>query len=155
MLEQVASLLLFSHPRLRARRIRTPVSHVDLAPTLAELLGGEVSEVGAGLSLAPWIVGEAKAAPPERDLYSELATQRAVRRGSHKLIRGAEATPTLAFDLAADPGEQTPVAEGTSWRAELESSLTEFEARPQRVVGSPDIETIDPETRRRLEALGY
>jgi arylsulfatase A-like enzyme len=156
--EQVASLMIFSHPALRARRVSEPVSLVDLLPTLAALLGGDPPEGGAGLSLAPWIVGESAGPPPERSLFSELATQKAVRRGSRKLIRSGDAAASLAFDLADDPGERKPVAEGPAWRAELEAALVEFEAAQGDEAGAAadeTVETVDPETRKRLEMLGY
>jgi len=53
------------------------------------------------------------------------------------------------------PEEHPPVEEGTPWRAKLESALAEFEAQPQRPVAAEVVEIVDPETRKRLEMLGY
>jgi hypothetical protein len=160
--ELVRVPLFFSHPALEplARRIKEPVSGVDLLPTLLELMDIERPKDLEGESLAPWVLGRSpKAEPPRRILLSELAGIKAARRGSKKLIwtRG-EGKQSEAFDLSRDPKERRPLGDRAAWEAELASALEtlEFGAVAKR---KKTTESEDSEAERRLEAqleqLGY
>jgi arylsulfatase A-like enzyme len=140
------------------------VTLADLYPTLLDLLGvpaGEDAPALDGRSLlrAP--------PPPDRMVYLETlnpyldngwAPLFAARRHGEKYV---EAPRPEFYDLAADPGEERNLlaggGEGAAARAE---PLREF--LEARLAGQPDLaelaartQAVDPDVRRRLEALGY
>ncbi len=155
--------LLFSAPgRLRPRVVETPVSLVDVAPTLAGLLGKALpapekgSLDGRDLSAVLLAGGE----PAAADLYAETrypeifgwSPLAALRRRDLKYI--AAPRPEL-YDLRRDPreaadllarGAAAPTAEGFAARlAEIEAGA---HATPRPIA-------LDAETRARLASLGY
>ncbi len=106
--------LMISAPGMRPGRIDTPVSTLDLAPTLAELAGIDLDE------LAPWIDGESLLplaagtghrgpVPMEYAAEGSSAPMVALREGRFKLILCALDPPQL-FDLEADPDERRDLA---------------------------------------------
>ncbi|HZN02534.1 MAG TPA: sulfatase [Candidatus Polarisedimenticolia bacterium] len=117
----------------RATRIATPVSGIDLLPTLVEIAGASVPAGVEGRSLlplmraaAPQLIGStppaAGAIPPEidriptgdRPVISETvrlnANRRAVRIGDLKVIHAMDENRSELYDLAADPREAHDVA---------------------------------------------
>lgn len=109
--EQVRVPLVVRAPGARAgARVQSPVSAVDLLPTLVALATGQAPAGAAGLSLLPALAGEAL---PARVLPLELrATDTRFLRGliwdRWKLIR-VEGTAGVGearlYDLVSDPGE--------------------------------------------------
>jgi choline-sulfatase len=105
--------LIVHGPRFDARRVTEPVSLLDLAPTLAELGGAAPGEQLDGISLAGMLEGNA---PPQRDLPLEYlaegvrAPQVTLVRGGLKLVRSL-GEPDLVYDVEADPGERTALAD--------------------------------------------
>ena len=95
-------------------RVRTPVSLLDLLPTLLDVASAgapvDYVEPVAGRSLLPLFAGDAADAgdaPPVLAEYSAEGTFAPclmVRKGRHKLI-SCETDPDLLFDLAEDPDE--------------------------------------------------
>jgi hypothetical protein len=88
---------------VKVRRVREPVSTVDIAPTVLAAAGVPIPQDMEGRDRTPQLLGAA--APPLSAAVSDfLDDRRAVRCGHFKLVlRGL--TPTL-FDLASDPHEQ-------------------------------------------------
>jgi len=90
--------------------VETPVSLIDLYPTLCGLAGVDVPADldGVDLSAAVRDGGSPDRRPVAvdhlRPRWGEGTEFRAVRDGSHKYVRFRDA-PDLLFDLAADPGE--------------------------------------------------
>jgi choline-sulfatase len=117
--------LIVRAPGCEPRRVADCVSHLDLAPTLAELAGAEMDASGLeGASLAPLLAGRGEA-PGEvfAEYLAEGVSAPAVmiRRGRHKYVRCGE-DPDQLFDLEADPHEvQNLAAEGDA--AELVASF--------------------------------
>jgi len=152
---------MFVHPLVSGRRLSMDVSLIDLLPTLVELTAGPAPSGCDGRSLAPWVLGSRdEAAWPDRVVMNELGIIKSVRRGPHKLIRWLEVPVQRAYDLAADPGEQNPVAVGSgfdgsapAWCRELDAALTDFLAKP-RVGDAPEPPEVQPKlTEKQRQAL--
>lgn len=97
-------------PGVPARRIAAGRTHIDLAPTILELMGIEPIDGFQGKSMVPELYG---AEPESREpLFLELAedtnnaARRAVVSGHYKLIVFDSGKKVL-FDLESDPGELT------------------------------------------------
>jgi arylsulfatase A-like enzyme len=107
--ETVRVPLVVSIPGVEAKRIPAKRTHLDLAPTILELMGQEVPEAFMGRSLVPEVYG----APAEdRDVLLELTPdsyntpRRALIRADYKiLVRELPKRVTL-YNLAKDPGEK-------------------------------------------------
>ncbi len=113
----------------RGRKVATPVSLVDVAPTALRAVLGHDGASGAGSALQDLASGEAQ---PERPLFAEYHDGGsptgifAYRRGRWKLVHYEGYRPQL-FDLEADPGETIDL--GTSpaharIREDLTAALT-------------------------------
>ncbi len=96
----------------------TPVSLVDVGPTVEELVGVESSQVDGGL--VPW-AGQAMTRflsnpQPERPVLSEYhdggcpTGMFMLRQGRWKYVYYADGSPPHLFDLANDPGELTDLS---------------------------------------------
>jgi Flp pilus assembly protein TadD len=157
-------LLLAAPGRLKPRVVKTPVSLVDLAPTLAGLLGKALAPPAAGsldgrdLSAA-LLAGDE---PPAADLYAESrypaifgwSPLSALRRRDLKYI--ASPRPEL-YDLRRDPREAAdlmrPGGGAAAQRARgFAARLAEIEAG---AAAAPRPSAPDAETRARLASLGY
>jgi arylsulfatase A-like enzyme len=110
--ESIRVPLVFVAPGARARKFDTPVSHVDLAPTILDLLGQPRPAGMMGRSLAPWIAGDGATAaggPPLRAILSEVFRfeneRRALIEGHEKLIWNRKFNTFERYDLRADPHE--------------------------------------------------
>jgi choline-sulfatase len=117
---RVPVIVRWPHHVQAGQRLATPISLIDLAPTLLDL--ASVAEQGpsmAGHSLARVLLGQERP-DPERPIFlqcrlresgSRLAGPRyGVRAGHYKLIETPEHEGTELFDLTADPGELHNVA---------------------------------------------
>ncbi len=155
--------LVVSGPGVLAGARRTPVSHVDLAPTLVDLAGGQHPAAGwQGTSLAESLRGGGE--PPGHPVMMEIAVapsipairQQAVRDGRHKLITSFDddrVTDAL-YDLAADPGERRNLSLAEPVLAEqLRETLRELASERAEAVAMAADE--DEEIAERLRELGY
>ncbi|MBX3025627.1 sulfatase [bacterium] len=155
-------------------RIRTVVSLLDVAPTVLAAVGVPAPAGFEGRSLWPlidahvgvrgWLTAarQALGAAPGGVGFSELypllgarqpTPSRVVIRGDRKLIVGPKGAET-AFDLAADPREQAPLADDPE-RPALRQLLDDFAARVARGAGVGEAGRLDEATRQRLRVLGY
>ncbi|WP_394841521.1 sulfatase [Pendulispora brunnea] len=104
--------LLVSLPGVPARKIDTPRSAIDIAPTIVDLFGLTPPDSFLGKSLVPEVRGTA--ADP-RDILIDLPAtsdndrKRAFIHGDLKVIASGEADLPQVFDIKADPGELTPI----------------------------------------------
>lgn len=93
--------LLIRHPRIdRQVRIDTPVSLIDLVPTIYEWLGIDVDHAISGVSMVPLIGG----GEYEREaIFGKGSLDTYVRQGNWKLIIGQG---DELYDLETDPHEE-------------------------------------------------
>jgi arylsulfatase A-like enzyme len=158
--------------RLRHGVVTTPVRHVDVLPTLSELLGVPLSRAGLrieGVSLVP-LLGSPSAdvgiepafsqrrPPDERRLRIgwEPGIKLAVQNGAFKYIRNPE-PPHEFYDLRRDPNELQNLihAESTEkdrLRRWLDAKYDSLR-RDHRAESLSD--EIDPQILEDLKALGY
>ncbi len=106
--------LLVRVPGCQARSWDAPVSHLDVLPTLLDLMGLDHPADLDGISLAESIRSDA--APPERAVFCQYSgnpalgdIRRAVITRRHKYVYDPADAPEL-YDLAADPLEMTNLA---------------------------------------------
>jgi arylsulfatase A-like enzyme len=149
------------------RRVREPVSIVDLMPTILAVL--QIRPDGVefdGLDVSPTWSKNGRALPL-RSLFlqrrhytaSEVGGRKvqgekvAIRRGSLKYIEAAQEQSFEFFDLDRDPGETNNLFEAMPREAEaLASQLREWRALSS---SGGIIESVDPEAAAALKALGY
>ena len=147
--------MIVAAPSLAPNVIRTPVSTVDLAPTVASLAGVAFKKTVDGRDLAADLRAgrEPQPAPiyaetqyPATFGWSELS---AIRLSATKLISAP--SPEL-YDLGRDPHETVNVltVERRAYR-DLATRLDQL--RATAVASSPS--TVDAETRAKLASLGY
>jgi len=116
--------LLMAVPGLPAATITTPVSTLDVLPTLADLAGLDLAEIAPwtdGESLLPVAHGAARSGPVRMEYAAEgsIAPMAAIRDERYKLVV-SPADPTQLFDLGADPEELSNLAAEPAHRADVE-----------------------------------
>jgi choline-sulfatase len=116
--------LMIAAPGLTPARIDTPVSTIDMVPTLGALAGVNLDEIMPwtdGENLVPLARGEAREAPVAMEYAAEgsIAPMVCLRQERWKYI-ACPADPELLFDLEADPGERVNLAADPAHAATLE-----------------------------------
>ena len=106
--------LMISAPQMPPGLNETPVSLIDVCPTLCDLAGMNMDDVlpwTGGESLVPLARGGARETPVTMEYAAEgsQAPMVCLRQGRWKYTRCA-LDPEQLFDLAADPGELTDLA---------------------------------------------
>jgi len=141
------------------RRVNCPTSHLDVVPTLLDLLGIAPPPSLRGSSRSALL---RRGAAPEdcvrAPLFAESpaygpATRVVVERPLKLIARSG--APPLLFDLSRDPGERTDLAAA---RPETVAALAKrlADALPIEVAERPVRQlALDAETRERLLSLGY
>lgn len=104
--------LIISVPGIEPRRVATPVSLLDIAPTLIELAGADEVPEYRGVSLVPWLVGED---PPHPPVFFEKHRaiddpEKGMIMWPYKIIVVSPLSHIRIFDLSKDPGEKTNIA---------------------------------------------
>ena len=105
--------LMIRVPGVAPRRVDTPRSAVDLAPTILELAGVAPSQEMRGTSLVPELRG---ADAPARDVVLDLPRtsnsdrRRALLRGPWKLLAFGDDEAFQLYDLEHDPREERNAA---------------------------------------------
>ena len=101
--------LMVMAPGLWPHTVQTPVSTIDVTPTLCDLAGVSMAEVMPwtdGESLVPLAKGEDRTSPVAMEYAAEgsITPMVALRQGAWKYTR-CTADPEQLFDLTADPDE--------------------------------------------------
>jgi uncharacterized sulfatase len=115
--------------------VETPVAHIDVTPTLAAVAGAPLPEGIAidGRNLLPAASGQGGVSRPNDAIFWQSGYYRVVRAGDWKLQYNGRQEKAWLFNLAADPTEQTNLAETqTQKRDELMALLDahQADARP-------------------------
>ena len=114
--------LMIAAPGMAPARIDTPVSTLDVTPTLAGLAGVAMDEVAPwtdGQPLIPVASGATRGpVPMEYAAEGTVSPMAALRDGQWKYIRCA-ADPDLLFDIGADPQERSNLAADPAHAATL------------------------------------
>ncbi|MCK4512910.1 sulfatase [bacterium] len=145
-----------------AQRIAERVSILDILPTLRDFVGLAPSAVEQGISLLPALRGEGDLSG-DRPHFSDLRSPpwygsrvlRAVISGDEKYVLTEPGIEEL-YDLVADPDELHSLASARGDRcAEMRSELEEFEQSLVIYTHEEFGITLDEETLKKLESLGY
>jgi arylsulfatase A-like enzyme len=132
--------------------------HVDLAPTILDILGEKPWPHLQGTSLLPAVEGgDWPLNWAVSDIHMDDAVVTSYLEGSRKLIHidGPE-EHWLLFDLESDPGEQRPLpATGSARLNELKASLQKWLDLFHNEKTMSGTTTISDEDMQRLRALGY
>ena len=152
--------LLIRGPGIRPGVVDTPVSIMDVAPTLLDLVGVGAPQSFRGRSLRPALEGRSLAVRPVvAELFQEGEAPDprqqhvlAIVDGTDKYLVRTDGT-VERYDLAADPQERSPLATDPVRFAELLAELG-LEANPARYLGAPKTRPT-PETLEALRKLGY
>jgi arylsulfatase A-like enzyme len=165
------------------RRIEVPVAHVDLMPTILDLLGIPVPKSIEGVSLVGLLRGGSGEAFARRPLYGESRGTAAlgpgrrlqhfyppaflVRVGDRKLMRYRTADGGFRYeyyDLAADPLERSDLYPSREEEARgLRELIDLYDERGQHTRSQldhgmqtqPRAMLLDPRQEAKLRALGY
>jgi arylsulfatase A-like enzyme len=155
--------------RIAPQLVDVPAQHVDLLPSVLELLGLPPKPDVQGRSLVPLLRGadgrpvdSAAAAklPWDRELYLQTfppeagADKRALLQGRWKLITTEPGGRRELFDLAADPAELVDLS---AERPELVQPMAARLAELERVLGRPASSEPRPDavSQEQMRALGY
>ncbi len=151
-------------------RVSENVSHVDLHPTMLELLGVDGPRSPHGRSLVAALEG---GEPAPRDIYAEslvwsleLPRGIAVRslvRGDLKWIRTDTEAPAAAgrrdelYDMRADPRELHDLASSSflTTGARMRARLDDWSERLEAEGFASERMALDDSTKAKLRALGY
>ena len=111
-------MIVHAPKRFQSRRVATPVSLVDVLPTIRELAGESASDAVeplAGESLLPLCAGESQDRTVIGEYMAEgsLAPIVMIRRNAMKYIH-CPADPDQLYDLATDPSELVNVASAST-----------------------------------------
>ncbi|MDV4143727.1 choline-sulfatase [Shimia sp. FJ5] len=125
--------VMVSAPDMAPGRVDTPVSNIDICPTVCDLAGVSMEEVmpwTTGESLVPLGQGQSRTSPVAMEYAAEAsyAPMVALRAGKWKYTR-CTLDPEQLFDLEADPHELTNLANDPAHAETLAEFRAEADAR--------------------------
>lgn len=125
--------LMICAPQMEAGLQTTPVSNIDVCPTLCDLAGvsmEEVKEWTTGISLVPMGKGQERIEPVAMEYAAEgsYAPMVSLRYGKWKYNR-CTLDPDQLFDLEADPYELTNLADVPAHQGTLSQLKAKSQAR--------------------------
>lgn len=172
-LVHVPMLIRFPNSEHAGRRVKTPVSLVDVMPTLLDYLGnGELCEGCRGISLLKYLEDstadqiDSPIVPAmranERLYFESWREQRGdlnvvVRKNNWKGIWNAEPETLELFDLSTDPAEKNDLGPAEPELSEdLKQSARNWLSSCEAMGQAPQENSeLDESTKKKLRALGY
>jgi len=152
-------------PGILPQRIATPVSGIDLMPTLAGCIGASPAEQWRGRDLAPLLRGEASASPAtpcfaHGCLGGKFGPVEMVVEGDHKLIRRNSAREGELYNVAQDPREKNDLSEihpelATRLHSRLDQWLASFPSTFDALPAAGASAEERQKNLERLRAMGY
>jgi arylsulfatase A-like enzyme len=157
--------LIVRHPDLPAGRRSAMVRLIDVAPTIADMVGAPIRSEWQGRSFFNDLKGAESRGPRYSFAEKGHVNRKSVQDGRWKLIRTYRVKKDdqspfkdRLYDLENDPGEKRDVAElHPEIRAKLTKLLEAWMEANERIKGgyqAIEVE-IDPELKKQLEELGY
>ena len=150
--------LIIAGPGIPIAVRNAPVAHVDLMPTILDLLGLDLPDGLQGRSLRATPDDVEAPAPP---IYFEALTANLTRGWAPLTGLVADRWKLIdlpipeLYDLEADPGEtENLFARQTARALELQAELMRLRLKTRGAVDSASI-PVDADARARLRALGY
>jgi arylsulfatase A-like enzyme len=146
------------------RVVETPVSLVDLAPTIFDFTGVAPPDGMEGRSLAALLPNDGRDRADGTPVYAHLHTRKRpliwamVRSGGDKYLQNLHAPESELYDLRVDPGEQHQRADATtaaSLATPLASWLSQQWNAARRLPAAERHIVVDDHNIERLRALGY
>jgi arylsulfatase A-like enzyme/tetratricopeptide (TPR) repeat protein len=142
----------------RAQTFKEIVGHIDIAPTILDILGLKIPKDMQGRSLLR--LSKKPSTWKEQDYYFESLSPNLLRNWAplHGLIRGSSKFISLPlpelYDLDKDPSEKNNLIADKSRQAdELKRGLSQILGREGQPLSSRRLETR--ETIEKLQSLGY
>jgi arylsulfatase A-like enzyme len=135
--------LIIRVPGVAARAVDTPVGHVDILPTLANLVGGEASPEMMGRSLVDMITGAAPASS-ERYVFQQLSYENnhemraAVGPRCHAIFNVSPQTSWEIYRIESDPDETRDIVDDPGDCADTRRALEAWYDRSQIPPGAAD-----------------
>ncbi|MCR4264720.1 choline-sulfatase [Nitratireductor sp. ZSWI3] len=125
--------LMIAGPGVAPGLYRTPVSNLDVLPTLCDLAGIDMSAITPwtdGTSLMPLMRGEERSEPVLMEYAAEgsYAPMVAIREGRWKFVH-CELDPPQLFDLQSDPSETTNLATDPAHRGIVADFIAKVRSR--------------------------
>lgn len=156
-LVRVPFLIILPEARGGGRVISTPVSVVDILPTVLELTGQPVPDELSGLSLVPLLNGGSL---PARVLFAEVSGHkgeaRAVIDYPWKYIYNFRTYVSELYNLAEDGGERHNLASQEQDRVlRYHERILEYVEKRQARWSLDDVVPLDDEEIQRLRQMGY
>ena len=101
-------------PGLTARRVRAPVGHIDIAPTLLNLARAPAEAAFVGRSLVPDFAGPPAADTDTRAVFQEVTSERGKKRAlvtttRHLIWNATPSDTTECYDRTRDPAEERDI----------------------------------------------
>lgn len=125
--------LMICAPGIEPGLVETPVSNIDVTPTVADLAGVSLDEVQPwtdGMSLVPFAQGRTRVAPVYMEYAAEgsYAPVVSIRQGEWKYNR-CNLDPEQLFNLKSDPHEKTNLAQNDEHKSVLQNFREQAEKR--------------------------
>lgn len=154
--------LIISGPGIaKGKRVKAPVSHIDLMPTLSDLLQADCMSDAQGESYLSSLISE-KELNDDRIVYLIGGRRDALRFKNYKFIANAKDDAEL-YDLLRDPEERKDISEAEPAKVQefimLLSKIRQENANRKQEnmknIDKPTLDRVSKETIEKMRALGY
>jgi uncharacterized sulfatase len=135
------------------RRVESMVRHIDVLPTITDLVGGRKPDGLHGGSLTPLLRGEFVPVAEYSIAEGDFCTS--INKGNWKLVHVDSTDAYGLFDLSVDPVGLVDVSDRYPRKtAELKAIVDDYLARVAELQGGVRKELTEDQI-RELRALGY